>query len=177
MRLLHSRRTTKHNQDISNDLFQEVKALSRRLNFILPGVTADRLTLSVMIKGLQINGRKYSVGTHVSYLPRVPIRSKNNINVHGNLCLKAGTITNIYVFNNRDKPTATKQCVLLRISDHRVVSRIRGLIVLSKRYEQTNIENTVSKLIHVDSVVATLHLVPHFQNDALLCGITVWDAR
>ena len=192
LQLLPSRRNSSIVHVQANSvLLDAYRAMRSRGNAsdVLPALPRNAnatVAITAMISGVRLNGRTYSQGSIVEYLPYVPRRG-NRDGIGGRVgssqSYLIGCINMMYVFQLDNLPI-----VLVDITGLPIVSVVRSLYVVERPASDmahlagfTNLtENMDSEgrcIIHIDSITSKIHLAPHFTDEAYMCAIRMWTAR
>ena len=144
----------------------------------------------MVVNGVYLNGRRYSQGSVVEYLPRV---RESNVRVGSSRSFRIGIINMFYVFYRGDE-----QITFFSLSDLQIIEPYHSLYIIEKsRYEECrayieNRDNSVNRnfsfvhnssqhrVFHIDSITSKVHVVPHFNSEKrndLMCAIRMWYAR
>ena len=136
-----------------------------------------------MIAGVRLNGRSYAQGDSCVYVPKVPCRG-NAPGVGGQDGVSTshliGLINMFYTFS-----LPRGDITFVSLFTLPITHMWRDLFVTPTifRHEKPGLNYdyiTDHVIIHVDSIISKLFLVPHFNPDFRLdfmCGIPMWDAR
>ena len=137
-----------------------------------------------MIAGVFINGRQYSQGSVVEYLPKV--RPRGNVEGVGGRagssesCL-IGTINMFYVFHMKDNTTD----IFVDITNHPIKHEVRSIYVLglTPHSLEPGFTRTAAPgqcFIHIDSITHKVLLAPHYDpdlGDTYTNAIRMWEAK
>ena len=144
-------------------------------------VPTDAAAAITMIKGAYLNGHahEYSQGSHIEYFPFVSRAGDVNVAQGSSNSSKLATINLFYIF---DDPSGAQ--VFVEVTEIPTNGKIRALFVTdcidrdSARldgFSRVPSGNTI--MIHVDSIVHKIKLVPHFSDSTKMIGIRMWEAR
>lgn len=142
-----------------------------------------------MIAGVKLNGRGYEQGCYCKYAPRV--RQRYNLEGPGGLAgvvdsFKIGKVDMFYVVPMvGGQGRVRRPEVFVAVADLPVTGRVRSLYevnVPGVNVGDPGFEFELGEdksLMHIDSIVAKVKLVPHFDpgRTDTMCAITMWEAR
>ena len=181
MELKPSKRNSKKVDLTGTSRFGAIKAICRdvrrRASSGSLRVPTDAAAAIAMIKGVYLNGHKYSQGSHIEYFPFVS--RAGDVAQGSSNSSKLATINLFYIF---DDPSGAQ--VFVEVTEIPTNGKIRALFVTdcidrdSARldgFSRVPSGNTI--MIHVDSIVHKIKLVPHFSDSTKMIGIRMWEAR
>ena len=172
---------------VESRIRSDVESILRRTrNEYIPDYTEPYLKLTA---GVVLNGRDYEQGCYCKYAPHV--RPRYNLEGPGGLAgvvesFRIGRVDMFYVvFMPGGRGHVRRREVFVAITDVPVTGRVRSLYevnvtgvgVGTRGFEfELGAEQS---LMHIDSIVAKVKLVPHFDPGRIdtMCAVTMWEAR
>ena len=163
-------------EDLPSDLFRDLN-LSED-----PDAQHKSLTA-----GVKINGRPISVQSIVEWIPYVQIpggrnrRSESSSSSSPFSTCHIGVVQGFYYLMKKEPDEDFREEVLLlEVKKLEVTGRKRGLYILKTPFGEIDANlpgDTI--LVHSDSVMSKVKLVPHLDTseDKLLCGVKMWNVR
>ena len=164
----------------------------RRLHPKFLPALSDDFPCTLMVAGVNINGRPYEEGCVCEYLPYVPRRG-NAAGIGGrdgaSKSFALGMVHAFYVFafSAADVETSPEnQVILVDMSNLPIIDTARSLYVLRQpeNFVHHGLQNMTKRasavdqaLMHIDCITNKVHLVPHFSLADHVCGVRMWEAR
>lgn len=178
---------TLERSDDESRIRSDVESILRRTrNEYIPDYKEPYLKLTA---GVVLNGRDYEQGCYCKYAPHV--RPRYNHEGPGGLAgvvesFRIGRVDMFYVvFMPGGRGPVRRREVFVAITDVPVTGRVRSLyevnvtgVGVGTRGFEFELGADQS-LMHIDSIVAKVKLVPHFDPGRIdtMCAVTMWEAR
>jgi hypothetical protein len=164
---LQIKRTRRNSADVrlDNTVYTQINAYCRGLGLPMP---TDRKVVR-LTKGIRLNGRQVSAGDVAVFALQIPrIRSANA----GDQSFRG--VCSVVAFYQVVCGDVSQ--VFVEVVTVETASRVRSLFIINKI--GLILAGATTTIIHADSVVSKLHMVPHFgDNDELIVGIPMWETR
>ena len=163
---LHIKRTRRNSKDVTLDdqVFNQIAQCSRGLAIQKPTErTAVRLE-----KGVKLNGRPVSRGDVCALSRRVN-------RLHSELAGEEAaqgvcTVRCFYQIKCGDSFEVFADVILVDTSH-----KMRSMFIMAK--DSVGLDGVAHTFIHVDMIIAKLHVAPHFDDITLVCAIPMWHTR